>query len=96
VNLRDVRMVERGQSFRFALKANQPLGVGGERFRQDLQRDVPLQARVACAKDFAHAAGTDRAKDLVRSELRSGGERHASAAGGVRAARRTPIIARRL
>ena len=46
VDRRDVRMVERREHFRFALKASQPLRVAGDRVRQDLDRD--LRASASC------------------------------------------------
>ena len=39
VNLRDVRMVQRGEDLGFALEASQPIRIAGERLRQDLQGD---------------------------------------------------------
>ena len=45
--------------FGFALEAGEPVGVGGERRRQDLDRDLALQLRVGRAIDLAHAAGAD-------------------------------------
>lgn len=37
----------------FALEAGEPLGVGGERLRQALQRDVAPEPRVGGAKHLA-------------------------------------------
>ena len=47
VDLRDVRMIERGERLRFALEAHQAIGVAGERGRQDLERDLAIELRVA-------------------------------------------------
>ena len=59
--------------FGLALKPREPLGVGGERLGQDLDRDVAIQLRVACAVDLAHAARAERGQDLVRAEACAGG-----------------------
>ena len=39
----DVRMIQRGEDFRFALKSREPIGISRERGRQDLDRDLTLQ-----------------------------------------------------
>ena len=59
---RDVRMVERRERLRFALEAREPLRIGGERGRQDLDRDVAIELGIARAIDLAHAAGADGAR----------------------------------
>ena len=58
---------------RFALEPREPIGVGGERLGQDLDRDVAIQLRVARAIDLAHAAGAEGRQDLVRAEAGAGG-----------------------
>ena len=50
--MRDIGMVERGQDLRFALEARQSLRIGGEDFRQDFERNVAIQLRVAGAVDL--------------------------------------------
>ena len=61
----DVRMIQRGEDFRFALKAGQAVGVGCERRWKDLDGDVTLQLRIARAIDLAHAPGPKGGKDFV-------------------------------
>src|ERR1700730_14650155 len=56
VDGRDVGMVERGQDLGFALEASHAFGVAGERFGEDLQRNIALQLGVARAVHLAHAA----------------------------------------
>ena len=56
VDVRDVRMIQRGQHLRFALESREPVGISRERLGQDLDRDVAIQPRVARAIDLAHAA----------------------------------------
>ena len=72
----DVRMIQRREHLRFALEAGEAIGIARERVRQDLQRDLAIQLRVARAIDLAHAAGAKRGQDLIRAEARSGGQRH--------------------
>ena len=45
--------------------------------RQDLDRDLPVQARVARTVHLAHSAGADGRQNLVRAEACSGVERQA-------------------
>ena len=77
VDVRDVRMVERGEHLRFALEPREPLGVVGEQLRQDLDRDVAIQPGVARAIDLAHPAGAKGGEDFVRAEASPGGQGHA-------------------
>ena len=72
VNVRDVRMVQRRQHLRFARKAREPIGVVRERFRENLQRHVAIEPRVARAIHLAHPSGAERRKDLVWTEDCSG------------------------
>ena len=60
VDVRDIRMVQRGECLRFAGEASQPLGVRREQFGQDLDRDAAIELRVARAIDLAHPAGAER------------------------------------
>jgi len=46
VDGRNVGMIQRGEHFRFALKACQPLGVRRQRRRQDFDGNLTLQLRV--------------------------------------------------
>ena len=46
----DVRMIQRGEDFGFALKAREPLGVGGHRGGQHLDRDGAFQLRVGAPR----------------------------------------------
>ena len=68
VDLRDVRMIERREHLRFALEPRQPIGIGRERVRQDLDRDVAIQLRVAGAIHLAHAAAPQERLDLADAE----------------------------
>ncbi len=57
VDAADVRMVQRRERLRFALKPGEAIGVLRERVGQNLQRDLASERRVAGAIDLAHAAG---------------------------------------
>ena len=76
VNLSDVGVVQRRQDLCFALEAGQPVGVVGKMVRQQLQRDVSLQPRVAAAKHHAHAAFAERRRDFVGTDARARANRH--------------------
>src|SRR5215207_3362163 len=75
VNLRDVRMVQRGQRLRFAREAREPIGNGRKGLGQDLQGHVAIEFGVARAIHLAHASGADGRDDLVGAESCSWGER---------------------
>src|SRR5207249_4769498 len=72
----DMGMIQRGERLRLPLEARDALGVAGERFGQDLDRDVAIQLVIAGAIDLAHAARAKRRDDLIRSETRAAYERH--------------------
>ena len=44
VDCGDVRMVQRPEHFRFALKTREPIGIDRNRRRQDLDRDLTLES----------------------------------------------------
>jgi hypothetical protein len=46
---------QRRENLGFALKPREPVVIGSDRRRQDLDRDLPLQLRVGRAIDLAHA-----------------------------------------
>ncbi len=70
----DVRMVERGDRFRLAFEARAERFVVREAGRENLDRDLALQARVPGPVDLAHAAGAERGDDLVGPEPGCGGQ----------------------
>ena len=76
VDVRDVRMVQRREHFRFTLEPRKPLRIGDERLRQNFQRNVPLQLRVPRAVDLPHPARTDGGDHFVRTEGGTGSECH--------------------
>ncbi len=61
-------MAERGDRAGLALEAGAPVGIGRNTLRQDLDRDVAAEPRVARAVDLAHPSGPNEADDFVRTE----------------------------
>ena len=74
MNRRDVRVIERGKDFRFALEAGDAIRIRREQFGQDLQRYVASELRVPSTIDFAHPAGAEGGEDFVRADARTNGE----------------------
>jgi hypothetical protein len=64
----DVGMLQAGQGPRLALEPGLALGIARELGRQDLDRHVAAELRVAGAEHLAHAALADLALDLVMQE----------------------------
>ena len=83
----DARMIERGEHLRFPAKSRQPVGIGDDGGRQNLQRDVAIEPGVASAIHLAHAAGAEKTNDVVGTEAGAGGQCHW---GGV-SIRATPL-----
>jgi hypothetical protein len=78
VDGRDVRMIERGEDFRFALEPRDAFRVSRERLGEDFDRDVAIEPRVARPIHFAHPARPDSGENLVRTEARASGQWHES------------------
>src|SRR5512135_1597628 len=92
-------MVERCEEPRLPLEALLALFTFQESFRQDLDRDLSIEARVPRPVDLSHSSRPEGREDLVRAELRSGRERHGGTAPRTRlaampstpSARRSPV-----
>ena len=67
-------MVQRGEDFRFSLKARAPVGVIGQSWRQDLDGDLTFQPGVGGPIHLPHAAFTNLGSDLVATEAGTGSE----------------------
>ena len=65
-------MVERREHPRFALEARQAVGIRGEDARQNFERDVAPELRVARAIHLAHAARAEQCVDLVDADASTG------------------------
>ena len=82
-------MREGGDRFRFALEAPESDGIVGDRGRDDLDRDIPSEPRIAGAIDLAHASGAERGQDFVGTEARASGQSHDD--GIIRAVAQEPL-----
>ena len=82
----DVGMVERREHPRLALEARQAVGIRGEDSRQDFERDVSPELRIARAIHLAHAARSEQCLDLIDADPSPG--QHGSAGGGDQSGRR--------
>src|SRR5262245_26790571 len=69
-------MIERRQDLRFTFESRQPFRIRGKRVWQDLQRNVPLQACVACVVDLAHPARAEGRDDFIGAEANPRFEPH--------------------
>jgi hypothetical protein len=78
VDVRDVGVIERGEDLCFTPEAGEVVRIGGEGFWQDLERDIPIQLRVARAIHLTHPARTDGSENLVGTNVSTGCQRHAS------------------
>ena len=75
----DVRIVQRRQELRFALEAGEPVGIGGEKLREKLERDDPVKLRIGGAIYLAHTARPNPVEDFVNAEANAGRRRHGGA-----------------
>ncbi len=65
-----------GEDLGLALKAGEPLGIGGEGVGQDLQRDIAIELRVARTIDLAHPTRANGSQNLVGAKFLARGQRH--------------------
>jgi hypothetical protein len=72
VQREDVGMRQGSDGASFALEPRQRLRVAGQIGREELDRDVAPETRVACAKYLAHAPTAERRDEFVRAEPDSG------------------------
>ena len=72
---KDIGMIESGDVARFLFEPGEARGISGQVWRQDFQRDLAPEARVARAVDGAHASRPER-RD--RSTRRDGCRRQSS------------------
>jgi hypothetical protein len=76
IDVRDVRVIERGQQTRLTLEPDQPIRVARERGGQDLDRDVAPEPAVAATVHLAHAARAEGRDDVVRTDASTDGKCH--------------------
>ena len=65
INGGDVRMIERGGGLCFVLEAPHPVGIGGQIYRQELERDLAAKPRVSSRVDLTHSASAQQRDNLV-------------------------------
>ena len=74
VDLRDVRVVQRGERLRLALEPREALRIGREQVWQNFDCDLALQSCVPRAIDLTHPTRADGGFDQVRPETAAEGE----------------------
>jgi hypothetical protein len=72
----DAGVIQRGERLGLAPEAGEPIGIGGECLRQDLEGDVAVEARVAGFIDLAHAPFAKLGDHFEGPEACSWRERH--------------------
>ena len=72
----DRRMVQNGRGARLELEPAAKPGIPTSLGRDDLERDVATEPRVAAAIDLSHPADPEKGLDVVGAETISGLERH--------------------
>jgi hypothetical protein len=70
--MRDVRMVQGREDFRFPPQTSQMLRMARHRRWQHLERDLSLQAGIDGTIHLAHAARADPGDDFVAADSRAG------------------------
>jgi hypothetical protein len=68
----NVRMLERGHGTRFPLETCAQIGIVGDCFGKDFDRDRSVEARVAGFVDLAHPARAKGRENLIRAESSNG------------------------
>src|SRR2546426_7736068 len=68
----DVRMIERARGASLLFKAMQPIGIGRESRRQNLDRNIAAQSGIARAIHLTHPARTKWSDYFVRAKFRAG------------------------
>ena len=76
VDAADVRMVQGRDGASLALEAGSQIGIASDLTWQDLDRDRPIEARVACSVDLTHSARADLDGHFIRAEACAGCECH--------------------
>jgi hypothetical protein len=71
MNVRNVRMVQSREDFRFALKSDDTLDVTDNGRRQNLDGDLAIEDGIGGAIHLAHAAHTEQRGDFKWAEARA-------------------------
>jgi hypothetical protein len=72
-------VVDGSQELRLTLEARHAVRIGRKGGRQNFQRDVAVESRIARPADLAHPACPERAGDLVRADSRAWSQCHGRA-----------------
>jgi rhodanese-related sulfurtransferase len=77
VNVRNGAMIQGREALRFARERRKAVRLVRERVRQDLERDIASELRIAGAIHLPHSPFADRGDDVVDAEAHTGGQEHA-------------------
>src|SRR6202162_6677033 len=77
----DVGVIERGSGARLLFETREPVAIRSECLRQQLDRHLATEPRVARFPDLSHPARAARGENLVRTNPRTGGHRHSRITG---------------
>lgn len=58
-------MVEAGEDLGLSLEPSESVGIKGERLREDLEGDLPVELRIGSPIHLAHAALADQGGDVI-------------------------------
>ena len=64
----DIRMIERRRRMCLGMEPAETVGIGGDPWRQQLQRHWTIELRVVRLVDLAHAAGADPLDDAIAAD----------------------------
>ena len=78
VDSQKIWVADGAEDARFLFKAEKAVGIGSQRFRQDLDGHGAIESRVARKINFAHAPGTERRENFIGPQLGGISNRHAS------------------
>ncbi len=78
VDVCDVGVIQGRDHFRFALEPREACRIGSKRLRQDLDRDLALEPRIAGPIHLPHAAGADLRGNFIRTKPGASGQGHAA------------------
>ena len=88
----NVRVIQRGEDLGFALEAREPFRIGGNRGRQNLDRDLTFQLGVCRPKHLPHPAFPNLGGHFIRAETGAGREAQTSGNIAFRGARTRSLL----
>ena len=68
VDVRDIRMIQRREHLRLAVKPCEPLGIRRHDLREHLDGYVAIQLRVVRPVDLTHPSGAELGADFIRTD----------------------------